>query len=1005
MSEAATFQNLLARFPAFRDVGNERLEWIAKRSQPFVCPIGKDLLLADRMPDYCFCVVEGRGRLLHEDPGLSRPVTLAISRPGDLVGWSGLVRRSSCEWVTAATNLKLIGFSADTFYELEEKSEAFGRWLDLNDSPAELIHCLSPALRRRPQAEPMEREVLRRLLPGMRVIPARGIRRLPDDGAIWLWNSQPLSVSVEIGEQVDADLLASIPAGEPLRLLRIEENHWEAELKPRLTASQEQKVSSELDLWSQDRYADLAAPQPEGERDTVNLGSNQLAPSEKQVDLKQSFRGRSIPVVTGLGPQQQAMACLEMLSRYYNAPFRKDVIERSVRQNLRDRAVSLQMLGNLSTLMGFTGSISDIRESQLPRLPFPCFALVEDQPAMIHDISHSQVKAVLPEYGMVQLDLDVFTQGQGGATILILAPGRETQKRKFGLSWFMPQIRRYRRSLVEVFVVSLVMQLLNLVQPLVFQQIFDKVIGQQNLDTLYTLGLLLLGVALFQGLLGAVRTYLFADTTNRMDIALGGQVIHHLLRLPLRYFDKRPVGELQHRLQELSNIRNFMTGNFLTLALDSIFSVIYIGVMVVYSGILTIVTLGVVPLFLGLTLIASPFIRAQLRKAAEKNAATQSLLIESLTGVQTIKAQNAENTVRWRWQRSFSSFMAESFRTTLIGVSAGTVSGFLNQLTGLLTLWVGAYLVIKGDLTIGQLIAFRIISGYVVGPLLNLATSWQSFQGVALSIERLSDVVDYPTEGGDNEADQLPLPPISGEVAFKEVDFRFSESAPLVVKNVSFQIPAGSFVGIVGRSGSGKSTIMKLLPRLYQPDVGRITIDGFDISKLQLGSVRRQIGIVPQDSLLLEGSVRDNITLTVPDATTDEIIAAARVAAAHEFIMELPEGYATRVGERGGNLSGGQRQRLAIARAVLQRPALLILDEATSALDYLTERQVCLNLKRNFEGSTVFFITHRLSTIRSADTILMMDEGSMVEQGSHQELLEIKGRYFALYSQQETGLG
>jgi ATP-binding cassette subfamily B protein len=348
--------------------------------------------------------------------------------------------------------------------------------------------------------------------------------------------------------------------------------------------------------------------------------------------------------------------------------------------------------------------------------------------------------------------------------------------------------------------------------------------------------------------------------------------------------------------------------------------------------------------------------------------------------------------------------MSESFRTLLIGVSTGTTGQFLNQLSGLITLWVGAFLVIKGELTIGQLIAFRIISGYVVGPLLNLATSWQSFQGVSLSIERLSDVVDAAAEGSADEMEQLPLPPVAGEVEFQNVDFRFNESAPLVVKRVNFKVPAGAFVGIVGRSGSGKSTIMKLLPRLYEPNAGRIMIDGYDITKLQLGSVRRQIGIVPQDSLLFEGSVRDNISLTSPDATSVEIEAAARVACAHEFIMELPQGYASRVGERGTSLSGGQRQRIAIARAVLQRPNLLILDEATSALDYLTERQVCLNLKKAFEGSTVFFITHRLSTIRSADQIVMMDQGALVEMGTHRELLDLQGRYYALYSQQESDL-
>ena len=472
----------------------------------------------------------------------------------------------------------------------------------------------------------------------------------------------------------------------------------------------------------------------------------------------------------------------------------------------------------------------------------------------------------------------------------------------------------------------------------------------------------------------------------------------------MSYFDKRPVGELQTRIAELGNIRGFLTGSLLTLALDAVFSVIYVGVMVFYSGVLTAVSLGVIPLFLGLTYLASPAIKSQLRKAAEKNAATQSLLIEALSGVQTIKAQNAENTVRWRWQRSYSSFMSESFRTLLIGVSTGTTGQFLNQLSGLITLWVGAFLVIKGELTIGQLIAFRIISGYVVGPLLNLATSWQSFQGVSLSIERLSDVVDAAAEGSVDEMEQLPLPPVAGEVEFQNVDFRFNDSLPLVVKRVSFKVPAGAFVGIVGRSGSGKSTIMKLLPRLYEPDAGRIMIDGYDITKLQLGSVRRQIGIVPQDSLLFEGSVRDNISLTSPDATSSEIESAARVACAHEFIMELPQGYASRVGERGTSLSGGQRQRIAIARAVLQRPNLLILDEATSALDYLTERQVCLNLKKAFEGSTVFFITHRLSTIRSADQIVMMDQGALVEMGTHRELLDLQGRYYALYSQQESDL-
>ena len=994
-SSANTLATLLGRFPAFAHLDDRTLAWLAERSRPFHASIGQEILKADRTPEFCYAVVGGKGRVLHKDPGLRRPVTLAYCKPGDLIGWAGLACRRPSEWVTAIEPLKLIGIPAADFLELEQRSPEFASWLDANNSPAELISALAPALRRRPMAEPSERDVLRQLIGGLQTVAARDLRVLPDDGGIWLWNGQPKDSTVPFGTQVEPDVLAGIPPGQPLRLVRIEPDLWERVLNPVLEGVRDTSVPEASDLWDGDRYADLLAPQPQGD-----LASNS-ALSENAIH---QFRGRKIPVVDGAGPLGQAMACLEMLARYYNVPFRQDVVERAARDVIGQAPVSLEQLGNLSTLMGFTGSKTAVPETQFSRLPFPCFILTHGQPAMVHDITKGQVRAVLPEYGPVILSVDEITGGQPGIEVLMLNPGRDSQQRKLDLTWFFPQIRKYRRSLIEVLVASLMLQLLNLAQPLVMQQIFDKVIGQQNIDTLYTLGIILLGVSLFQGLISAVRTYLFADTTNRIDIALGAEVIQHLLRLPLRYFDNRPVGELQTRIAELANIRNFLTGNLLTLFLDSLFSVIYIAIMVMYSGVLTAVTLGVVPLFLGLTFIASPAIRSQLRKAAEKNAATQSFLIESLNGVQTIKAQSAENTVRWKWQKRYSSYMSETFRTLLIGVSTGTAGQFLNQLTGLLTLWVGAYLVIQGDLTIGQLIAFRIISGYVVGPLLNLATSWQSFQGVALSLERLSDVVDAIPEGNISDADQLPLPPVAGEVTFQDVDFRFTEGAPLVARNVSFKVCAGSFVGIVGRSGSGKSTIMKLLPRLYEPEKGRILIDGYDINKLQLGSVRRQIGIVPQDSLLFDGSVRDNIALINPDATSDDIMNAAKVACAHDFIMELPNGYATRVGERGSSLSGGQRQRIAIARAVLQRPNLLIMDEATSALDYITERQVCLNLQKEFEGVTVFFITHRLSTIRAADTILMMDKGSLVESGTHSQLLEQEGRYFALYAQQEADL-
>ncbi|MGL5032761.1 MAG: peptidase domain-containing ABC transporter, partial [Microcystaceae cyanobacterium] len=578
---------------------------------------------------------------------------------------------------------------------------------------------------------------------------------------------------------------------------------------------------------------------------------------------------------------------------------------------------------------------------------------------------------------------------------------KETPQERFGLQWFIPSLKKYKRVLIEVFVASFFVQLFGLANPLMIQVIIDKIIVQNSQDTLHVLGIFLLIIALFEAILTTLRTYLFVDTTNRIDMSLGSEIIDHLLRLPLRYFEKRPVGEISTRVNELENIRQFMTGTALTVVLDSIFSVIYIVVMIVYSPVLTLVALGIVPLFVLLTLVFSPLIRQQLRAKAERNAETQSFLVEVMSGIQTVKAQNIELRSRWQWQDRYSRYMGAGFKTVVTSTLASSTSHFLNQLSGLLVLWVGAYMVLKGDLTLGQLIAFRIIAGYVTSPILRLTQLWQNFQETALSLERLADIVDTPQES-EKDRFNIPMPEVSGAVKFENISFRFKPHGPLNLNNINIAFPAGTFVAIVGQSGAGKSTLTKLLSRLYEPEGGRILLDGYDISKVELYSLRRQIGVVPQESLLFDGTVQENIALTNPDASTEQIIKAAQTAAAHEFIMTLSNGYNTRVGERGSALSGGQRQRIAIARSVLQRPQILVLDEATSALDYATEQQVCLNLGQAFRHHTVFFITHRLSSVRSADVIVMMDSGAVVEQGSHEELMALKGRYYYLYMQQGT---
>jgi ATP-binding cassette subfamily B protein len=632
-------------------------------------------------------------------------------------------------------------------------------------------------------------------------------------------------------------------------------------------------------------------------------------------------------------------------------------------------------------------------------LGVPEVGIVQRQPNELVANSHHQINEDSLEPTANQQGLSTIDQIQ----VLLLQPTAHTPKQKFGLSWLLPFMSRYRRVFIEVLLASFFVQLFGLANPLMTQVIIDKVLVQNSANTLQILGIFLVVIAGFEALLSSLRTYLLVDTTNRIDLALGSELINHLLRLPLRYFERRPVGELASRMGELENIRQFLTNTALSVVMDSVFSIVYIVVMVIYSPLLSLVALATLPIFVAITTLVSPLVRRQLRTKAERNAATQSYLVEVLSGIQTVKAQNIELRSRWQWQERYARYVSAGFKTVLTSTAANSSSQFLSKLSSLLVLWVGAYLVLQGKLTLGQLIAFRIIAGYVMSPLLRLTQLWQSFQETALSLERLGDIIDTPAEAAEDDQYNIALPAIQGNVTYENVSFRFNPSGALNLDNINLDLPAGAFVGIVGMSGSGKSTLMKLLPRLYPLESGRILIDGYDISKVELYSLRRQVGIVPQDSLLFDGTVQENIALNCPDASTDAIIAAAKVAAAHDFIMTLPNGYNTRVGERGSALSGGQRQRIAIARTVLQNPRLLILDEATSALDYESERQVCLNLAEAFKDRTVFFITHRLSTIRNANVILMMDRGIIAEQGTHQELMARKGHYYCLYRQQEVG--
>lgn len=1001
-------QEFIATISPFDRLSPKSLQNLTSKCRLLRYRIGQPIVVREKLPAQLSIIFEGQVRMLGYDQRLQVPVSLQLAGPGEVLGWIGLVRGIGCETAIASTEVVCITLAVEDFLALMENERQFAEGLQQKASIYELFELLSLELQRRADGTANLKELtfqswgdaIATTLPASQVMTADLVSTLDPD-RLWLVSSGTLG-DFTAGDRLPLEnLSANGPRSLPVknrgarligvRMPQVKEPREQLTLKPPLAV----ETLNSASIVHNDAPADIPyAPEriPESDIDP-------LAPKPKY------------PFVRGRGPVDSPLACFNMLGQYTGATFRKDIVRKIIDNQLKSVGqVSLAACGAIAEMMGMRAQLVEVPASSINRLKGPALVSWQGSFAILYHISERELVMAVPERGLTRKRPADFAEAWGpqGQVLLIQPPAGE-QREKFGFRWFLPAIYKHRGILTQVFIASFFVQLFSLANPLITQVIIDKVLVQRSVDTLDILGVFLLGVALFEALLTLLRTYLFVDTTNRIDLGLGSEVINHLLRLPLNYFDRRRVGELAGRINELENIRQFLTGTALTVVLDAVFSVVYVAVMFVYSWQLSLVALATVPLFAILTLCVSPIVRRQLRHKAERYADVQSYLVEVLSGIQTVKAQNIELKSRWQWQERYAKYIRAGFQSVLTFSTAGSISGFLNKLSGLLILWFGAHLVLSTastttPFTLGQLIAFRIIAGYVTSPLLRLIQLWQSFQETGLSIERLSDVLDAAPEADETNRQNIPMPEIEGEVTFEEVSFRFNNAGSLQLANVSLEFPQGSFVGIVGQSGSGKSTLMKLLERLYEPTSGRIQVDGYDISKVELYSLRRQIGVVLQDTLLFNGTVQDNIALTKPEASTDEIIQAAKIAVAHDFIMSLPNGYNTVVGERGSSLSGGQRQRIAIARTVLQNPKLLILDEATSALDYDSERQVCQNLANAFKGRTVFFITHRLTTVRGADMIIMMDQGSVVEQGKHDELMALKGRYYCLYQQQESQL-
>jgi subfamily B ATP-binding cassette protein HlyB/CyaB len=662
--------------------------------------------------------------------------------------------------------------------------------------------------------------------------------------------------------------------------------------------------------------------------------------------------------------------------------------------------------------LGLKAKRSKTSVDRLPQTPLPALALTRDgsvavlaqcdgQRVLLQEFTDA-AQANAPSRPKIE-PLDVFARLWAGELILVTSRASLAgELAQFDFSWFIPSIVKHRRLLGEVFGVSLFLQLFALISPLFFQVVMDKVLVHRGVSTLDVLVIGLVVIVLFESGLTVLRSYVFSHTTSRIDVELGSRLFRHLLHLPLAYFQARRVGDSVARVRELEHIRSFLTGNALTLVLDVLFSVVFIAVMFAYSVPLTLIVLASLPLYLGLSLLVVPVLRGRLNEKFARGAENQSLLVETITGIQTVKAGALEPQLAKRWDEQLAGYVAASFRTGTLATSANEGVNLIGKLVNAATLWWGAHLVMEGSLTVGMFVAFNMFAGRVAQPIMRMAQMWTEFQQTGLSMRRLGDILNTRTELPPQAVAQLPA--LQGSITFDQVAFRYRPEAARVLDGVTLDIRPGEVIGIVGRSGSGKSTLTKLVQRLYTPEQGRVLVDGVDISLIDAAQLRRQVGVVLQDNWLFNRSVRENIAICDPGAPIEQVMHAARLAGAHDFISELPEGYDTVVGEQGASLSGGQRQRVAIARALFGNPRILIFDEATSALDYESEAIVAKNMQAIVKGRTVIIIAHRLSAVRQAHRIVAMDRGRIVEAGPHDALIQHGGLYAKLWAMQGGGV-
>lgn len=968
-----------------------KLQWLRYRT-------GQPLLQADRLPHQVMFIAEGAVRLIADDPATG-PFTLARLGSGDAVGWCGLVRNRPCEAAIAMEPTLLAALPAKNFLELLQLEPALQQGC-LEPDRSELAELLLGWLAQQPQryedlpgllAE-LWRPGALKLLTGKQLSESTEL----DPECLWL-PSAPLPSDTPIGSEVKHWTTDSISASLPLggRLLGIQRSALKEALSARRNRPQSANSAvgrAPEDLWRQARDAEDLPDPMDPEELGLSSGQNKLPPMRER----------------GEGSLDTAIICLQRLANRYRFPFPRDTVEQVLLDcEQRLGGITLLHLGQILESLGLEVRPLNAPANQLHRLQPPALVKQQSHFLLIEEAGPRGLVVADPSQGLVPLSTaELKEMSPEGFQLMLVRPAEsadaDAQASRFDLDWFWRVIRPYRAQMGLVFVAGFTNKLLEIGFVLAILQVVDVVITTRDLGLLWPIGLLMGLIVIVKAVLALLQNNLIVDLSDRIDTSLGSHVVGHLFRLPMKFFDRRTVGDLSSRFNDLRRVRSFLTGTLINTALDLVFIPLLGLVMLAIQPVLALVVLAQVPLMALSTWISRKPIKRGITRRNKAWSFAQGFLVECLSAIRTVKSQNFATQARWQWLQRYRRFSSEDFQLERLQVLAREFRNSIPQLNRLALMMVGAVLAIQGGTTVGSIFVFMILGGQLANSMIQVGSVSDQYQDARAAMDSLADVLGQKPEDSLASSYMLPLPAITGRIDLENVSFSYGLTSKRQLDQFSVSLDPGQVIGLVGTSGSGKSTLVQLIDGLYQVQEGRIYIDGTDISKVQIGSLRRQVGFVPQDSILFDGTVLDNLRLNILDAPYEAVIDAARIACAHEFIMKLPDGYNTRVGERGGGLSGGQKQRIAIARMVLQNPRLVILDEATSALDPTTENIVLERLQQRFAGRTLLIVTHRLACLRKADRILMLDSGVLLEDGTWNELMALQGSFATLADQQQA---